>query len=167
MPKFTTISPTCEKGGKERAWERFRDGKYVAIGWLYEENLTGMQINEILSAIRAGDYEPEDMKDGLASFPSVWSLKPGDYVGIKNVNWGLFGIGKIDSEYQYDRYKHLAEPSNHYYPHFFEVKWVIDDYISAKQMDIKPEVAWKPRGTVGQVYPKLPEYIKRVLKKVG
>ena len=34
MPKFTTISPTSVPGHKPHAWERFRDGRYVAIGWL-------------------------------------------------------------------------------------------------------------------------------------
>jgi hypothetical protein len=154
-------------GGKELAWTRFRDGNYMAVGWLYETDLTGMSIKEILRRIRNEDYEPGDMQDGLASFPNFLRLKPGDFVGVKNVNWGLFGIGIIDSKYKYEPFKHLAEPPDHIYPHYYEVKWLISEYVSARDLRIAPETAWKPRGTVGQLYQELREYFKRVLRGAG
>ncbi len=42
-----------------RAWERFRDGHYVAIGWLDEVDLTGKSINEITELIRREKYDNE------------------------------------------------------------------------------------------------------------
>ncbi len=47
MPKFTTISPTHIPGKKEYAWERFREGHYVAIGWLDDH---GQRISNSIEA---------------------------------------------------------------------------------------------------------------------
>jgi len=169
VPKFTTISPTCEQNGKERCWDLFRTGNYIAVGWLYKTPLHGMAIEEILERLDKdkGSYEPGDLRDARVSLPAFWSLNRGDLVGVNKVNYGLFGIGVIDSDYDYDKRKHLAEAPKHYYPHFYSVKWLVSEYIRARDMNIKPEKAWKPRGTVGRVDPELPEYIKRLLKANG
>ena len=76
MPKFTTISPTHIPGMKEYAWERFRDGKYVAIGWLEENDLTGKSIEEIVALIREQQYTNE--ASAISSFERFLSLDDGD-----------------------------------------------------------------------------------------
>jgi hypothetical protein len=92
MVYFTTISPTCEKGGKPAAWDRFRTGGYVAVGWCYDINLTGMSIDQILRLIPATADSERDELDGMHSFPLFWELSQrgelgsGDYIAVKNVN---------------------------------------------------------------------------------
>jgi hypothetical protein len=62
MPQFTTVSPTHIAGQKPRAWERFRDGRYVAIGWLNDIDLTGKSMEEISDLIRHQEYEGESRR---------------------------------------------------------------------------------------------------------
>jgi hypothetical protein len=165
MPYFTTISPTCEPGGKPAAWERFRDGCYIAIGWCYDTDLTGSSIEEILRLVRVTSSNDRDVQDGLHSFPIFWELcqrgavGSGDYVAVKNVNHGLFGVGRITSGYKYSRYKHDTGVSAHYYPHYVEVEWVWTDYISASSLAFDHDEMWRPYGTVGQLYTSVPSYI--------
>ena len=76
MPKFTTITPTGEKGQKPAAWERFRDGHYVAIGWLNETDLTGKSLKEITKLIHENEdpeYQGRAIED-LRKF--IFELKP-------------------------------------------------------------------------------------------
>src|SRR5580698_3428025 len=102
--KFTTISPTHIPGQKPRAWECFRDGHYVAIGWLHEVDLTGKSINEIADLIRRQKYDNETA--AIQSFERFLSLDLGDYVAVNNASHGLFGIGIIDSGYKFQLGKH-------------------------------------------------------------
>src|ERR1700677_1350764 len=131
MPKFTTISPTSKAGEKPIAWERFRDGQYVAIGWLYNTDLTGKPFVEIQRLIRQA--RPEDERDALRSLPRFLELEPGDYIGVKNVNHGLFGIGKITSEYKFMRRKHFTGWQSIYYSHYMEIDWRRTSYYPGMQ----------------------------------
>ena len=167
MPKFVTISPTGVTGQKQAAWERFRDGHYVAIGWLHDIDVTGKSVEEIKELIRQEGCEPYDEQDGLRSFPRFLELDVGDYVAVKNVSDGFFGLGMIDSGYKFDSKKHDAGRKNFFYPHYREVNWIIKEYMPRKSLIRKSEKAWQPYGTVGQVYSELPPYIVRVLKKAG
>ncbi|HEY7157698.1 MAG TPA: HNH endonuclease [Gemmataceae bacterium] len=167
MPKFATISPTSVTGQKQAAWERFRDGHYVAIGWLNDIDVTGKSVEEIKELIRQAGCEPSDERDGLRSFPRFLELEVGDYVAVKNVSDGFFGLGIIDSVYKFDPEKHDTGGKDFFYPHYREVKWIIKEYMPRKSLIRKGEKAWQPYGTVGQVYPELPPYIVRVLKKAG
>jgi hypothetical protein len=161
MPQFTTISPTCKLGGKPDAWELFRAGGYVAIGWCYATDLTGWTTEEILAEIEDGDYSHYDRQDGLYSFPRFMKLRKGDYVAVNNANHGLFGVGRIKTgKYLYQRNKHATGEPNHFYNHYLEVKSLWEQYISADLLKFKGEKRWRPRGTVGEIYPQLPQYIK-------
>jgi hypothetical protein len=163
MPKFTTISPTHIAGQKPRAWERFRDGRYVAIGWLNDVDLTGKSIDEIADLIRRQEYDNEAA--AIQSFERFLSLEPGDYVAVNNTNHGLFGVGIIESGYKFQLRKHDAGPDDaeHFYPHYREVKWVKTAYMARSSLVSEGETPWQPYGTVGKVYPELPSYIARLL----
>ncbi len=63
MPYFTTMSPTCEKGGKPAAWELFHTGDYIAIGWCYDTDLTGKSMEEIRPLVRETAYNENDERD--------------------------------------------------------------------------------------------------------
>ena len=93
MVKLLTISPTGAPGKKEYVWNQFRDGEYVAIGWLYDHDLTGKSIDEITSLIMEQGYSNE--ASAIDSFTKLLLLDIGDYVAVNNVSHGLFGIGEI------------------------------------------------------------------------
>jgi predicted Mrr-cat superfamily restriction endonuclease len=164
MPMFTTISPTHVKGQKRSAWERFRDGHYVAIGWLNDIDLTGKPINEITDLIHQRNYDNEAA--AIQSFERFFSLRYGDYVAVNNTNAGLFGVGRIKSEYRFDLKKHdCGDPgsSEPFYPHYRDVDWVTTEYVRRSSLVTEGETSWQPYGTVGKVYPELPPYILRLI----
>ncbi len=163
MPQFTTISPTSVRGQKPQAWERFRDGGYVAIGWLNDIDLTGKSIEEINDLIRQRGYDNESA--AIQSFERFLSLRPGDYVAVNNTNHGLFGVGMIESAYKFQLRKHDAgdDEKEKFYPHYRDVKWIKTAYLPRTSLISEGETPWQPYGTVGKVYPELPPYIARLL----
>jgi hypothetical protein len=162
MCLFTTISPTCEPGVKPAAWERFRDGGYIAIGWCYETDLTGMNIEEILQLVPGASASDRDQQDGIHSFRIFWNLCQRGAVGrVKNVNHGLFGVGTIKSGYKYSRYKHDTGQRDHFYPHYVDVEWIWTRYVPSASLDFANDERWWPYGTIGQLYTELPAYIRR------
>jgi hypothetical protein len=165
MPKFTTISPTHIPGKKEYAWQRFREGRYVAIGWLNDTDLTRKSVNEIVDLIRREGYDNE--ASAIASFERFLSLEPGDYVAVNNTAHGLFGVGIIESGYKFALRKHDTgagdDDPEEFYPHYRDVKWVNTTYTPRTSLISEGETAWQPYGTVGKVYTDLPPYIARLL----
>jgi Holliday junction resolvase-like predicted endonuclease len=163
MPKFMTISPTHVPGRKGYAWNKFRDGNYVAIGWLHGYDLTGKSLNEIIALIREQNYDNE--ASGIDAFTKFLALEIGDYVAVNNTNDGLFGIGVISSGYKYERYKHDtgADDKEDFYPHFREVQWKYTSYVRRKDIISPGETAWKPFGTVGNLENEIPPYVQRLL----
>lgn len=164
MAQFTTISPTHVGGQKPAAWSRFRDGGYVAIGWLNDTDLSGKSPEEVAELVRQQDYDNEAA--AIQSFERFLSLKPGDYIAVNNTAHGLFGIGVIQSGYKFDRQKHdcgEADDAERFYPHYRDVKWLKTDYMSRSALVSEGETPWQPYGTVGKVYSQLPPYISRVL----
>jgi hypothetical protein len=164
------LAPICDhishtvEGRKPEAWKRFRDGKYVAIGWLVDINLTGKSIDEVVSLIRERRYPNE--QSAIESFTKFLSLNNGDYVAVNNANSGLFGVGVISSGYQYDRFKHdtsSEEQDDKFYPHFREVDWKYTDYVKRQDIISEGETGWRSRGTVGNLEEQLPPYIRRLL----
>ncbi len=162
-PKFTTISPTHVEGKKKSAWERFREGGYVAIGWLIDTDLTGKSINEITELIRRKGYDNE--ASAIDSFERFMSLEPGDYVAVNNTNDGLFGVGIIESGYKFDLRKHDNGDVDvgRFYPHYRDVTWVKTEYMPRASLVSAGETSWMPFGTVGKVSIGLPPYIARLL----
>ena len=103
MPKFLTISPTHVPGRKQFAWQQFRDGGYIAIGWI-QQDMTGKTIEEIIGILRAQNYENE--ASAIDAFTKFLKLGYGDYVAVNNVNHGLFGVGILRSGYKFEKGKH-------------------------------------------------------------
>jgi hypothetical protein len=167
MPKFTTISPTHIPGKKEYAWERFREGRYVAIGWLDGPpiDLTGKSMEEIADLIRQQEYDNET--SAIGSFERFLSLAQGDYVAVNNTAHGLFGVGVIESGYKFAPRKHDIgdDEQEQFYPHYRDVKWLNTTYTPRTSLISEGETSWQPYGTVGKVYPDLPPYIARLLGK--
>jgi len=163
MPKFTTISPTHIEGKKEYAWERFREGGYVAIGWLQHVDLTEKSIDEIIELIRGKEYDNETRP--IEAFKRFLSLDRGDYVAVNNTNHGLFGVGIIESGYKFQLLKHDTgtEDPEQFYSHYREVKWLNTTYTPRTALVSEGETAWQPYGTVGKVHSELPPYIARLL----
>jgi Holliday junction resolvase-like predicted endonuclease len=164
MPKFTTISPTHIEGKKQYAWDRFRQGGYVAIGWLQHVNLTGKSIDEIIEIIRSEQHDNETRP--IEAFRRFLSLDPGDYVAVNNTNHGLFGVGIIESGYKFQALKHDSGAEDHeqFYSHYRMVKWLNTTYSPRTALVSEGETAWQPYGTVGKVHSELPPYIARILE---
>ncbi len=163
MSKFTTVSPTHIEGRKEYAWERFRDGGYVSIGWLDEVDLSGKRIEEIVELIRQQGYDNE--ASAIESFKRFLSLAVGDYVAVNNTNHGLFGVGVVESGYLFRLQMHDtgAEDPSEFYSHYRKVRWVVTSYTARTALVSEGETGWQPYGTVGRVWPELPPYISRLL----
>jgi hypothetical protein len=163
MPKFLTISPTHVPGKKEYAWNKFRTGEYVAIGWLEDEDLTGKTIQEVTLLIQKKHYDNE--ASAIDAFTKFLTLNIGDYVAVNNTNSGLFGVGIVTSGYKYEKYKHDTGEDNkeEFYPHYIKVKWKYTNYVRRKDIVGPEETGWKPYGTVGSLEDEVPPYIRRLL----
>ena len=144
MPKFTTISPTHVPGKKKYAWERFRDGKYIAIGWLEDVDLTGKSVNEVTDLIRQKNYSNEAA--AIASFERFLRLERGDYVAVNNTASGFFGVGTIESEYKFKLGKHDmgGDDPVGFYPHYRVVKWLSTSYTPRTSLVSEGETSWQP-----------------------
>ncbi len=163
MPKFITISPTSIPGKKKEAWARFRDGGYVAIGWLNETDLTGKSFEQISELLRDDHYSDEE--DAIVSFQRFLSLERGDYVAVTNTNDGIFGVGVIESGYKFKLRKHDTgdEDGELFYPHYRDVRWIHTQYSRRTAIVPKGEPSWKPYGTIANYLTELPPYITRIL----
>lgn len=172
MTQFVAIAPA--QSNQKVAFQKFYQGRYAAIGWLPDDDLTGKTLSEVYAIIECQIGEEavfddkgkpvfEDGKPKIISaeknqakvkrnFTSFLSLKPGMLVVVPNVNYGLHGIGRIVSGYQYQKGKHdLGKES---YNHFCEVEWytlssemLTSDALLFKDANKKPlEKSWPPRG---------------------
>ncbi len=165
MPQFVTISSTHVPGKKEYAWNKFREGGYIAIGWMHDDSddLTGKTMDDVEKAIRSHKFPDEN--NAVEIFKKFLSLKIGDYVAVNNANAGLFGIGTIESGYQFKFELHDtgAEDKEEYYSHIRKVKWIFTTYVSRKDILEKDETGWQPYGTMGTICEEVPLYIRRLL----
>lgn len=162
MPRFLTISPTHIAGKREYAWQQFRDGGYIAIGWM-QEDLTGKSIQEVEEVIEKHEYDNETSAKN--AFRRFLKLDQGDYVAVTNASHGLFGIGEITSDYRFELYRHDtgsdAEQSG--YSHLRDVEWKVTSYLRREDIVGESETAWEPYGTVSTIKEELPVYVKRIL----
>ena len=170
MSKFAIISPTHISGKKKYAWENFKKGGYIAFGSVCTESLAGKTYNEIerivYSIPRYNSNKTERrIKQYVKEYSDFMSLQIGDYVAVNNTNDGLFGVGRIISEYYFKEHFHdtgSTDP-NDFYSHFYDVKWLITQYLKRKDILLPDEKGWAPYGII-KVLPDLPLYIKRLLK---
>lgn len=166
MPKFLTVSPTHIEGKKEFAWNEFKKGKYISIGWLEDENLTGKNIKQVTAIInKAYDSDASRVIDAFTKF---LSLEIGDYVAVNNTNSGLFGVGTITSGYKYQKGKHNSGYEGEgdeetYYSHYRDVDWLYTSYVRREDIVGSDEKSWVPFGTVGRLELEVPLYIRRLL----
>jgi len=166
MPKFATISPTHISGKKKFAWENFKNGNYVAIGSKLSVDLTGKTMEEVAHLIRsASSYNQKDYDKRIREYEDfIFNLNIGDYVAVKNVNYGLFGIGIVTSEYYFKKFAHNTGSTNphEFYCHFRDVKWLITSYMKREDIVRPEERAWAPYGIIN-VYSEVPGYIRRII----
>ena len=164
MPQFLTISPTHIKGKKEFAWNNFLKGAYIAIGWGHTD-YTMMADLDMIRHIKSVGYENEG--EAIDAFRKMKKLRVGDIVAVNNVNYGLFGIGRVDLGFKFSKGIHNPGTENpeNYYSHYRKVKWLVKKYHKADEILIEGEVAWKPKGTVGKLHEQTPQYILRLLDR--
>lgn len=62
-------------------------------------DLTGWSIDKIISELKLRNYANES--SAIESFKKFLALDIGDIVAVNNVNAGLFGIGRIKSNYKF------------------------------------------------------------------
>ena len=162
MPKFLTISPTHVPGKKPYAWDKFKNGGYVAIGWL-SEDFTGKSIGEIEALLRGRNYDDEE--SAIASFRKFMSLSVGDYIAVPNVNFGIFGIGQIKSGYKFKMHMHDsgADDPGEFYSHYRDVEWILKDYRKKAELLEDGEKAWSPYGATGAIELEVPDWVKRAI----
>jgi len=146
---------------KQYAWNKFQSGKYAAIGWLGDYDLTGMPLDEVIELIRTEAYDNE--ASAIDAFTKFLTLGEGDYVAVNNTNAGLFGVGIITSGYQYQRHMHDTGGENEFYSHYRNVEWKYTDYVRRRDIISRGETGWKPFGTVGNLEDRVPPYIQRLL----
>ncbi|MFZ2654851.1 MAG: type I restriction enzyme HsdR N-terminal domain-containing protein [Victivallales bacterium] len=166
MPKFLTVSPTSIAGKKEYAWNNFKKGSYVSIGWL-PIDFTNNTIAEIESKLKKEKYDNE--VSAISSFQKFMALDIGDYVAVTNVNFGMFGIGRIKSGYKYKLHMHDtgADTEDHFYSHYREVDWLVTDYHKRSELLEEGEKCWSPYGTTGILEPEVPDWVKRATGEMG
>jgi hypothetical protein len=162
MPQFVTISPTHIPVKKEYAWNKFRNDGYIAIGWMHDD-LTEKSPEEVEKIIRSYRFPNEN--SAIETFKKFISLKIGDYVAVNNANAGLFGVGIIESGYQFKLKGHDTGTNDHeeFYSHLRKVKWVFTTYVRRKDVLEKDETGWQPYGTMGIICEEIPLYIRRLL----
>ena len=162
MQKFMVISPTEEKDKKYEAGQRFIDEGYIALGW-YHQNFTGWSIDQIIEDIKQQKFSDENI--AIKSYSDLFALEIGDIVGVTVVNKCILAIGRITSNYKFEKYKHDtgASVKDKFYSHFREVEWLITERQDRKKIKKDDdEKYWKPRGTT-HLYSEVPKYIKRLI----
>ena len=166
MPKFAIISPTHISGKKKYAWENFKKGGYIAFGSVWAESLAEKTNEEIKKIVYSIPRKNSNVtKRRVKEYIDFMSLRIGDYVAVNNTNDGLFGLGRIKSEYYFKRhaYDTGSTDPNDFYSHFYDVEWLITQYLKRKDILLPDEKGWAPYGII-KVLPDLPLYIKRLLK---
>jgi hypothetical protein len=94
--------------------------------------------------IREQEYDNES--SAIKSFGSFLALRPGDYIAVNNVNFGLFGIGEVRSVYRSSRGRHDtgADDPREHYSHYLEVDWKVTSYTPRRDLLSEGETAWQP-----------------------
>lgn len=162
MPQFLTISPTDVEGQRQFAWNQFLSGGYIALGW-YHQDFTEWNWDQIEAHIRAQGFA--NTSQAVDAHRKLMALEIGDFVAVTNVNHGIFGIGRVRSDYLFRKGMHNtghADP-NEFYSHYREVDWLLTDYRRKGDLLLPGELEWAPYGTVGALYEEVPAWVSRAL----
>jgi hypothetical protein len=188
MPQFVTVSPASTN--KQKAFDLCVSGKYIPFGWLKGIDLSGKTKEEISKIVndfldsdktylalmqsRHPEWSSEKLKkqfelekkNVLRETLSFLSLRIGDIVIVPKVNYGLFGIGRIISEYKFQVGKHdsTGDGSDNY-DHYYEVDWIETSYIKKSDILLPGEPIWQPYGACGKVWSELPKWLERYINK--
>ncbi len=164
MPRFLTISPTHVEGEKEFAWNNFLKGGYIAIGWGHTD-YSNFSIEQIIKDLKSKGFRNES--DAIDSFKKFKELRSGDIVAVNNVNYGLYGVGRIDRGYNFQKQFHDSgsDDTLDFYSHIRYVKWIVKEYHLKEDIIMPGEKMWAGRGTMGSMQESLPPYILRLLDR--
>ena len=135
------------------------------MGWNHRDYST-LTLSEIINVLKTGKYPNE--KDAILAHTYFKALEIGDIVAVNNSRYDLFGLGVITSDYKFQEYKHPTGHTdvNEYYSHYREVHWIDVTKRSVKELVVKHETQWKPRGTMGML-DHVPSYITRLLDSLN
>lgn len=88
-------------------------------------------------------------------------------MAVSNVNHGLFGIGRIDLDYKFEKQKHDTGSDNpqDFYSHYRKVKWIVTEYHKTNDIMLPNEITWTRHGTLGKLEKSVPPYVLRLLDK--
>ena len=167
MLKFATISPTDVHGKKLYAWEHFKKGNYIAFGAIYAKDLSRKTDKEIIQIVESiPRYKTGEAKRRIREYLGFMSLNIGDYVAVNNTNDGLFGIGTVTSGYYFKKHAHDTGSTDpkYFYCHFYNVKWLVTQYMKRKDILRQDKKGWAPYGII-RVVLKVPDYIMRIVEK--
>lgn len=166
MPRFIHVANTHIAGEKKRCWEIQKSGGYVPIGFT-EQNLTRKSIEEVEESLE------ELGSKAKTTFRRFLSLEKGDIVIVPNGAQGIFGIGEISGECEFETRKHLAgyeeNGDANYYSHYRNVSWLISfdnlpkGYLSTSELYQKGDTKLYLMGTTGKLYDEVPKCIQRLL----
>lgn len=169
MPKFAVISPSHISGKKKESWEGFRDGGYVALGSTICVDMSSKTEEEVELVVMSIPRDSQaEITRRTKDYTSFLALKPGDYIAVNNTNDGLFGIGKVTSDYYFKPHAHnpgSSDPQDHYC-HFRNIQWLVTDYLKRKDILAPGEKGWPPYGIIS-LASTIPPYIQRILSKHG
>lgn len=171
VPKGSKRYWLFSPGRNAEAWDTFRSGGYMAIGWTDLGNLeqysSQAEIEEKLLDL-SGQDEGKKYNDALANWQFKTEMKPGDVVIVKKGRTTLLGYGEVTSDYYFD-------PSLDHYQKCRKVEWKlrgewpVDHSLAMKTLtDITPYNSDHPdyeyyyqrllaiMGVDGAVYRRLP-----------
>ena len=163
MPQFLTISPTDVDSKRPYAWDNFRRGEYIALGW-YHTDYTGKSLAQITEHLRSENFP--NVNAAIDAHKKLLALEVGDIVAVNNVNHGIFGIGRVRSGYKFKERIHDTghdDPAQ-FYSHYREVEWLRTEYMPKATLLQASEKEWAPRGTLGALEKQLPAWVIRALE---
>ena len=95
--------------GYENAWNEFKNNNLIRIGWEKIGDISDVnsknEVKEILNKYYPGDGSRKN--DVLAIYDFGQTMDIDDIVIIKNGKYGLYGYGKVTSDYRYENNKHV------------------------------------------------------------
>ncbi len=99
-------------------WEQFYKDGIMALGWNEMGNLIGLSSKTEIAQKMGEVYgdESSHKNDALTLWQFYNDIQPGDIVFVKKGMKAIIGMGKVESEYQYD--EDAGE-----FPHFRRVNW--------------------------------------------
>jgi hypothetical protein len=180
MCQYVTVAPSSSN--QKAAFKRLVENECVALGWLSDSNLTGKTLSEVYALIdeqiaeevRLNDKKEQETVSAKRNqdkvkryFSRFLAIQPGMIVVVPNVNYGLHGVGRVTSGYQFQKNKHdsTGDGSDNY-SHYFSVEWlsIPSNMLTKEALMLPGEKIWPPRGTCSAIQEGA--WLSRLLEKV-